>query len=109
VLTCLCGPALQPSMQLTTRQKQGSAYSGSMVKDKKTIIGWNEWVGLHQLSLPLIRAKVDTGARTSALHAFSVDSFTERGAPWVRFSIHPLQKSPQLVVTCEAPSLTAAW
>jgi hypothetical protein len=74
-----------------------------MVKDKKTIIGWNEWVGLHQLNLPLIRAKVDTGARTSALHAFSVESFTERGSPWVRFHIHPLQKLPQLVVTCEAP------
>ncbi len=80
------------------------AYSGSiMIKEKKTIIGWNEWVDMGPLGLPLIKAKVDTGARTSALHAFSVESFTEGGSPWVRFQIHPLQKASQLTITCEAP------
>lgn len=70
---------------------------------EKTIIGWSEWVQLPQLGLPLIKAKIDTGARTSALHAFEIDKFTNRGAPWVRFSIHPLQANSQFVLTCEAP------
>ena len=70
---------------------------------ERTIIGWAEWVQLPQLGLPLIKAKVDTGARTSALHAFSVETFSKRGAPWVRFQIHPIRGSKNLTVTCEAP------
>lgn len=70
---------------------------------EKTIIGWNEWLDLPQLSLPMIRAKVDTGARTSALHAFTVEPFTKRGAPWVRFQIHPVKGNNNIVVACEAP------
>ena len=58
---------------------------------------------MPQLELPLIRAKVDTGARTSALHAFSVDAFTKGGAPWVNFKLHPLHKDRKLLIECEAP------
>lgn len=70
---------------------------------EKTIIGWAEWVKLPQIGLPLIKAKSDTGARTSALHAFDIQTFTNKGAPWVRFHIHPLQSNNQLTVICEAP------
>lgn len=70
---------------------------------EKTVIGWNEWVRLPQIGLPLIKAKADTGARTSALHAFDIQPFTNKGAPWVRFMIHPLQSNNQFTVTCEAP------
>jgi hypothetical protein len=70
---------------------------------EKIIIGWNEWVALPQLNLPYIRAKIDTGARTSALHAFKIEPTTHRGAPWVKFYLHPVKNNNELTVICEAP------
>lgn len=66
------------------------------------IIGWREWVGLPELGLPFIKAKVDTGARTSALHAFAVDTYRERGVLMVRFNIHPLQQRSDIEHLCNA-------
>ncbi len=70
--------------------------------DELLTLGWREWVGLPDLGIRQIKAKVDTGARTSALHAFEVRSFTEDGRERVEFSIHPVQKDLDTVLTCIA-------
>ncbi len=75
----------------------------------KPCIGWREWVALPDLDIAWIKAKIDTGARTSALHTFAVEPFTERGTPWVRFSVHPLQKHRDPRVVCRAEVLERRW
>lgn len=70
--------------------------------DHKLIVGWREWLTLPELRIPAIKAKIDTGARTSALHAFELNTFRERGQLRVRFGIHPLQKRRDIEIFCEA-------
>src|SRR4051812_40511013 len=67
------------------------------------LIGWREWCKLPQLNIPTIKAKIDTGARTSALHAFNIRIYYKKAKPYVRFSVYPLQGNKQIIVNCESP------
>jgi hypothetical protein len=69
---------------------------------KLKLIGWREWLSLPELGIQDIKAKIDTGARTSALHAFSVENYQESGVRMVRFGMHPLQKNTDFERWCTA-------
>jgi len=75
------------------------------MKTELTTIGWREWISLPELGLPFIKAKIDTGARTSCLHAFDVKPFNKDSEEWVRFGIHPYQNDSGREIYCEAKVL----
>ena len=67
------------------------------------LVGWREWVSLPQLGLPAIKAKIDTGARTSAIHAFDIQKIKKNGGQdWLTFSVQPVQRDVNIVCRCEA-------
>ena len=66
-------------------------------------VGWREWVALPELEVPVIKAKIDTGARTSSLHVESLEAFVREGREWVRFAVAPLQETTDVVLEREAP------
>lgn len=69
----------------------------------KIAVGWEEWIGMPDIGLPAILAKVDTGARTSALHSFAYEEIEIDGQTHIHFGVQPLADDPKLHVWCNAP------
>lgn len=70
------------------------------MKKEKFLLGWREWVALPELSVQRLKCKVDTGARTSSLHAFYVEPYDKNGLQKVRFGLHPVQKDNDTEIHC---------
>ena len=69
----------------------------------KIILGSEEWCSFPELGIPTIKARVDSGAKTSALHAINIAPFKKEGHNWVKFDINPIQNNVKTVIHCEAP------
>ncbi len=69
----------------------------------KIILGSEEWCSFPELGIPTIKARVDSGAKTSALHAINIAPFKKEGQNWVKFDINPIQNNVKTVIHCEAP------
>ena len=69
---------------------------------KKSIIGCEEWVSISPLNIPLIKARVDSGAKTSSIQAKNIKRIIRRGESWVTFDINPIQDNLSLYVSCES-------
>jgi hypothetical protein len=76
---------------------------------RKPTIGWREWVALPALGVDAMKVKVDTGARSSALHAFDTRSFERDGVEYVRFTIHPRQRDAAESIEAECPVIARRW
>lgn len=73
------------------------------------MIGWREWVALPELGVDWIKAKIDTGARSSSLHAIDLEPFRRRGKSMIRFGVHPVQRDFKRIVATEAEILEYRW
>ncbi len=79
------------------------------LKRERPVIGWREWVLLPDFLTVPIKAKIDTGARTSSIHSFGTRRFTDRGAPHVEFLVHPRQGVDTPEIACVAPVKDERW
>lgn len=87
---------------VSARKKSAKTKTGAAKKTPKRIIGWREWVRLPDLHSGRIKAKIDSGARTSCLHAYRITPFSKDGASYVRFLLHPVQRQKKLEIPCVA-------
>lgn len=77
-----------------------------MKKERPIItVGWREWCALPELNITHIKAKIDTGAATSCLHAIHIEPYKKGNQDWVCFETHPLQRNTKTTIECHAPLL----
>jgi hypothetical protein len=81
--------------------KRRTKRTGARSRDLE-VAGWREWVRLPELNVGPMKAKLDTGARSSSLHAFALEAFRRDGREWLRFSVHPIQRDSVTTVEAEA-------
>ena len=86
-------------------QQETESMDKMVKKKEKIIIGWREWINLPELKLKNIKVKVDTGARTSSLHAYDIEYFKKGSQKWVKFKVHPDQKNTKKIVKCQGKIL----
>ena len=93
-------PALEPSAMPST-------FEGPVKKKKRKrllpLIGWREWAAFPEIGVDRIKAKIDTGAKTSAVHAFRIRVVEKNGGEWAEFRLHPVQKRKTPEIKCAAP------
>lgn len=73
------------------------------MKKKLAELGWREYVDFPEFGITGVKAKIDTGAKTSCIHAFSIETFEKNKEIWVRFGVHPNQEDKANEVWCESP------
>lgn len=83
--------------------REQPTYSNTATGAPRTVAGWREWASLPGVGVPWIKAKLDTGARSSALHAFDIETAHRGGREFVRFGVHPWQNSEADAVSLELP------
>lgn len=72
------------------------------MKTESILIGWREWASLPELNVPIIKVKIDTGARTSALHAYEIKVIEEGDKKFAEFIIHPIQANDEICIKSRA-------
>jgi hypothetical protein len=73
-----------------------------VVRKNLPIIGWREWISFPDLGIRFVKAKIDTGARTSVLHAYDISEFTKGNVKYVKFKVHPIQRNNQITISAQA-------
>lgn len=86
-------------------KKQTKRRRRPILVESLPVIGWREWIALPGLAVDRIKAKIDTGARSSALHAFNIKTFEREGREYVRFDVHPEQRKSKVTIPTEAELL----
>lgn len=83
-------------------EKRAGKRRGARAARPDGVVGWREWVTLPELDIDRIKAKIDTGARSSSLHAYDLKRFRRHGVSMIRFKVHPMQRDFRTLVEAEA-------